>query len=89
MNKDTKVGKVTDKLTHFIIEPFVPHKGEFYAAIKSNRDGDTIYFSNQGGVDIESVWKTVSEILVPVEGDINKINNFFKIIIYYNNVSSF
>jgi ATP-citrate lyase beta-subunit len=74
MNKDTKVGKVTDKLTHFIIEPFVPHKGEFYVAIKSNRDGDTIYFSNHGGVDIESVWDTVSEILVPVEEDISKIN---------------
>ena len=74
MKKDTKVGKVTDKLTHFIIEPFVAHKGEFYVAIKSNRDGDTIYFSNHGGVDIESVWKTVSEVQVPVEEDISKIN---------------
>jgi ATP-citrate lyase beta-subunit len=74
MNKDTTVGKVTDKLTHFIIEPYVAHKGEFYVAIKSNRDGDTIYFSNHGGVDIESVWKTVAEILVPVEEDIGKIN---------------
>ena len=74
MNVDTKVGKVTDKLTHFIIEPYVPHKGEFYVAIKSNRDGDTIYFSNHGGVDIESVWDTVSEILVPTEWDIKKIN---------------
>jgi len=74
MNKDATVGKITDKLTHFIIEPFVPHKGEFYVAIKSNRDGDTIYFSNHGGVDIESVWKTVAEILVPVEEDVNKIN---------------
>ena len=74
MNKDAKVGKVTDKLTHFIIEPYIPHKGEFYVAIKSNRDGDTIYFSNHGGVDIESVWDTVAEILVLVEGDVNKIN---------------
>jgi ATP-citrate lyase beta-subunit len=73
MNKDTKVGKVTDKLTHFIIEPFVPHTGEYYVAIKSNREGDTVYFSNHGGVDIESVWKTVSEIQVPVEEDIKKI----------------
>jgi len=73
MNKDTKVGKVTGKLTHFLIEPYVTHKGEFYVAIKSNRDGDTIYFSNHGGVDIESVWDTVAEILVPVEEDVNKI----------------
>ncbi|GAG32208.1 unnamed protein product, partial [marine sediment metagenome] len=32
MNKDTKVGKVTGKLTHFLIEPYVVHKGEFYVA---------------------------------------------------------
>ena len=43
MNKETKVGKVTDKLTHFLIEPYVPHKGEFYVAIKSNRDGGLIF----------------------------------------------
>jgi ATP-citrate lyase beta-subunit len=73
MNKETTVGKVTDKLTHFLIEPYVPHKGEYYVAIKSNRDGDTIYFSNHGGVDIESVWKTVAEIQVPVEYPIAKI----------------
>jgi len=74
MNKETTVGKVTDKLTHFIIEPYVPHKEEFYVAIKSNRDGDTIYFSNHGGVDIESVWKTVAEIQIDVGQDIDKIN---------------
>jgi ATP-citrate lyase beta-subunit len=53
---------------------FVPHKGEFYVAIKSNREGDMIYFSNHGGVDIESVWKTVSEIQIGVDQDINKVN---------------
>ncbi len=74
MNKETKVGKVTDKLTHFLIEPYIAHKGEYYVAIKSNRDGDTIYFSNHGGVDIESVWDTVAEIQVDVGQDIKKIN---------------
>jgi len=74
MNKETKVGKVTGTLTHFIIEPYVPHKGEFYVAIKSNREGDMIYFSNHGGVDIESVWKTVSEIQIDVDQDANKVN---------------
>jgi len=74
MNKETKVGKVTGILTHFIIEPYVPHKDEFYVAIKSNRMGDTIYFSNHGGVDIESVWKTVAEIQVDVNQDVDKIN---------------
>jgi len=74
MNKVTTVGKVTDKLTHFLIEPYIPHKEEFYVAIRSNRDGDTIYFSNHGGVDIESVWDTVAEIQVEVDRDIDKID---------------
>ena len=62
MNKEATVGKVTDKLTHFLVEPFTPHEGEYYVAIKSEREGDIIYFSTQGGVDIESVWDTVAEI---------------------------
>ncbi len=74
INKDTKVGKVTGTLTHFIIEPFTPHEGEYYIAIKSNRAGDTIYFSNHGGVDIESVWDTVAEIPVGITDDIDKID---------------
>ncbi|MEA3349505.1 MAG: ATP citrate lyase citrate-binding domain-containing protein [Chloroflexota bacterium] len=73
-NKETKVGKVTGNLTHFIIEPFTPHKREYYIAIKGNREGDTIYFSNHGGVDIESVWKTVAEIHVDVGQDVGKVN---------------
>lgn len=74
MNKEATVGKVTDKLTHFLIEPYVPHEGEFYVAIKSNRDGDTILFSNHGGVDIEEVWDTVAKIAVGIDEDINTIN---------------
>jgi ATP-citrate lyase beta-subunit len=74
MNKETKVGKVKGVLTHFIIEPYIKHEKEFYVAIKSNREGDMIYFSNHGGVDIESVWKTVSEIQIGVDQDINKVD---------------
>jgi ATP-citrate lyase beta-subunit len=74
MNVETTVGKVTDKLTHFLIEPFVPHEGEYYIAIKSDRDGDTLYFSNHGGVDIEEVWETVAEIHVGVMEDIDSLD---------------
>ncbi len=73
MNKDAKVGKVTDKLTHFLVEPFTPHKEECYLAIKSEREGDVIYFSTKGGVDIESVWDTVVEIHVPILEGIDKV----------------
>ena len=74
MNKETTVGKVTDRLTHFLIEPYIPHTAEYYIAIRSTREGDTIYFSNHGGVDIESVWNTVAEIPIAITEDIEKID---------------
>jgi ATP-citrate lyase beta-subunit len=74
INEEATVGKVTDKLTHFLIEPYVPHEGEFYVAIKSNREGDTILFSNHGGVDIEEVWDTVATIHVGIAEDIDQID---------------
>jgi ATP-citrate lyase beta-subunit len=76
MNKDVTIGKVTDKLTHFLIEPFIPHdkNKEYYVAITSNREGDTIYFSAYGGVDIEEVWDTVVTIQVPILSNIDDIN---------------
>jgi ATP-citrate lyase beta-subunit len=75
MNKDVTIGKVTDKITHFLIEPFVPHdkNKEYYVAITSNREGDAIYFSAHGGVDIEEVWDTVVTIQVPILSNIDDI----------------
>jgi ATP-citrate lyase beta-subunit len=75
MNRDVTIGKVTDKLTHFLIEPFVPHdqNKEYYVAITSNREGDAIYFSAHGGVDIEEVWDTVVTIQVPSLSSIDDI----------------
>ena len=70
MEKDATVGEVTDRLTHFLVEPFVAHENnEYYVAVTSNRDGDTIYFSTHGGVDIEEVWDTVVQVDVPVLSD--------------------
>jgi ATP-citrate lyase beta-subunit len=75
MNKEIAIGKVTDKLSHFLIEPFVPHSKnkEYYVAITSNRQGDAVYFSTQGGVDIEEVWDTVVSIQVPILSNIDVI----------------
>lgn len=72
MNKEVTVGKVTDQLNCFLIEPLTPHQEEYYVAIKSVRDGDIIYLSNHGGVDIESVWETVAEIKVGVGQEIKQ-----------------
>jgi ATP-citrate lyase beta-subunit len=75
INKEITIGKVTDKLTHFLIEPFVPHdkNKEYYVAITSNREGDAIHFSAHGGVDIEEVWDTVVTIQVPILSNIDNI----------------
>ncbi|MFO8051028.1 MAG: ATP citrate lyase citrate-binding domain-containing protein [Thermoplasmatota archaeon] len=64
MKKKAKIGKVKGMLTHFLIEPFIPHDKEYYVAVKMEADGDHIYFSREGGVDIESVWETVKEVSI-------------------------
>jgi ATP-citrate lyase beta-subunit len=65
-------GKTTGVLTHFLIEPFVPHEVEYYVAFTSKRDADVVHFSTEGGVDIESVWDTVIEIEVPILGTLDR-----------------
>ncbi len=68
MGKSAKLGKVRGKLEYFLIEPFIPHDLEYYIAMKMDADGDHVYFSTQGGVDIESVWDTVKEVVIgPLE----------------------
>ena len=78
MNKQTTVrgasGETTGVLTHFLIEPFVPHEAEYYLAFTSSHESDTIYFSTQGGVDIEAVWDSVIAIEVPVLGTVDDVD---------------
>ncbi len=80
-NKPLTIGKATDILTHFLIEPFIPHEQEYYLSLTSQRDGTMIHFSAQGGMDIEERWHSVRKVFIPtlgtVEGSI--INEeFFK-----------
>ncbi len=78
MNKEVTItqttGTTTGVLTHFLIEPFVPHDEEYYLAITTARDGDTLHFSTQGGVDIEEVWDTVKEVHIPILGSIDDVD---------------
>jgi ATP citrate (pro-S)-lyase len=66
-------GKPADKgtvgqLTHFIIEPMIPHKDsdEYYLAITSTKDGDTIMFYHKGGVNVGDVDVKASRLEVPI-----------------------
>ncbi len=68
-NKNFTIKWVTDKLHTFLVEPFVPHKEEYYLAIKSTRDADIIYFSTEWGVEVEENWSKVTEIqIAPIAG---------------------
>ncbi len=72
MNRRTKVGRTQGELTHFLIEPFTPHGAneEYYLAIRSDRDGDIVYFSAQGGIEVEEKWDQVQQTRIPILSDI-------------------
>jgi len=76
MNQQTTIegagGQTTGVLTHFLIEPFVPHEAEYYLAFTAGHTEDKIFFSTQGGVDIESVWDSVVTVEVPVLGTLDR-----------------
>jgi ATP citrate (pro-S)-lyase len=66
-NKSIKIGRAEGLLNYFIIEPFVPHKDEeeLYVAIFSARDGDTMMFYHQGGVDVGDVDAKAARMFIP------------------------
>ncbi len=80
MNKEAGVGKTAGILTHFIVEPFMPHKEEYYFSITPARDCDTINFSDKGGMEIEENWDRMVHINVPIgsEPEIEEIGKALK-----------
>jgi ATP-citrate lyase beta-subunit len=74
MNQKVQLGDVDGTLTHFLVEPFVPHEEEHYLAIKSEREGDRIHFSMLGGIHIEDNWDKVRDLLVPIGTDIGELD---------------
>ncbi|KAF8759824.1 ATP citrate lyase citrate-binding [Rhizoctonia solani] len=50
--KPVQVESVTGTLNNFIVEPFLPHPSntEYYICINSQREGDEILFTHEGGV---------------------------------------
>jgi ATP citrate (pro-S)-lyase len=68
MSKQITVGNVSGVLDHFIVEPFVPHdeKDEYYVAITSEREGDTILFHHEGGINVGDVDAKAIKLFVPI-----------------------
>ena len=63
-----KIERSTGYLHTFIVEPFCPHPqaSEFYVCIQSVREGDWIFFTHEGGVDVGDVDQKALKLLVPV-----------------------
>lgn len=69
MGKEQKVEQAVGVIDHFIVEPFVPHdqEDEYYVCIQSNREGEEILFTPQGGVDVGDVDAKATRLSVPIE----------------------
>ncbi|KAI0219284.1 ATP citrate lyase subunit 1, partial [Massospora cicadina] len=68
--KEVKVDAVAGTLKCFVVEPFVPHpqEAEHYICIQSHREGDTILFTHEGGIDVGDVDAKAFKLNVGVGG---------------------
>ncbi|KAE9590493.1 putative ATP citrate synthase [Lupinus albus] len=65
LGKEVEMGGCKGPITTFIVEPFIPHNEEFYLNIVSERLGNSISFSECGGIEIEENWDKVKTIFLP------------------------
>jgi ATP-citrate lyase beta-subunit len=59
-----QVGSIT--VSQVIVSEMVPHKEEYYAAVKSTREGAEVLVANCGGIEVESNWDRVKRLPVEV-----------------------
>ncbi|OIV93067.1 hypothetical protein TanjilG_20729 [Lupinus angustifolius] len=65
LGKEVEMSGCKGPITTFIVEPFIPHNEEFYLNIVSERLGNSISFSECGGIEIEENWDKVKTVFVP------------------------
>ena len=55
-------------MNNFIVEPFLPHPSntEYYVCVSSQREGDRILFTHEGGIDIGDVDAKALVLDIPV-----------------------
>ncbi|NHJ21741.1 MAG: ATPase [Candidatus Lokiarchaeota archaeon] len=70
LNRVCEIGNVRGALKRLLVEPFIPHEKEYYVSITTERDGDVIHFSFEGGIFVEENWDKVVHIPIPIETDI-------------------
>ncbi len=59
-----QVGSLT--VSQVIVSEMIPHKEEYYAAVKSTREGADILVANCGGIEVESNWDRVKRLSVEI-----------------------
>src|SRR5437016_7261005 len=59
-----QVGSIT--VSQVIVSEMVSHKEEYYAAVKSTREGAEILLASCGGIEVESNWDRVKKLAVVV-----------------------
>jgi len=74
MGKEIEINGLKGKLTHFLVEPFVPHKEEFYLSVSSLREYNVLRFSTQGGINIEENWEKVRSINIDPDQNIEELD---------------
>ncbi|MFX1413592.1 MAG: ATP citrate lyase citrate-binding domain-containing protein [Promethearchaeota archaeon] len=74
LDRVCEIGNVRGALKRLLIEPFIPHEKEYYVSITSDREGDIIHFSFEGGIFIEENWDKVSHIHIPIGTDISSFD---------------
>jgi len=68
--KEVVIGSRKGTLHHFLIEPFIEHKKEYYLAFTCERECDVILFSEHGGIDVEDQ-KNMEKIDVALDREPN------------------
>jgi len=58
------VGSIT--VSQVIVSEMIPHKEEYYCAVKSTRVGTDILVANCGGIEVESNWERVNRLALEV-----------------------
>mmetsp|Transcript_9182 Transcript_9182/g.23162 ORF Transcript_9182/g.23162 Transcript_9182/m.23162 type:complete len:445 (-) Transcript_9182:276-1610(-) len=74
LGKQIEVDGCAGQVDTFIVEPFVPHSEEFYLAIQSTRLGNTILFSEAGGIEVEDNWDAVKSLAVDTLDPIDSVD---------------
>ncbi len=59
-----QVGSIT--VSQVIVSEMIPHKEEYYCAVKSTREGTEILLANCGGIEVESNWERVKRLSLEV-----------------------